>query len=228
MKRSISTPVSLKAVVASAKQELRIAATSEHDAMLYRLADECLGQIGSLDMFVKQTECFDIEDYRFELPDGFIRPVAIRLVGTQTDGVNANVLYFDQDFLRQCECEDTVFRNFPNIAATGQISNGYWVFNTNITATKAVMTYMGRNLDENCLMVMYEQQERAVRTYLCWKFSRMFYDVFPRDVRADFQAEWTAQRRYLIGDAVQRDFRNKRTQVGSIARALLINQNFAI
>jgi hypothetical protein len=228
MNRSISTPVSLKAVIASAKQQLRIASTTEHDLMLYRLADECIGQIGALDGFVKVTECFDIEDYRFELPSGFIRPIAVRLVGTQTDGVAGNVLYFDQDFLRQCDCEDTEYRNYPDISATGQISNGYWVFNTDITATQAVMTYYGRNLDEDCLMVMFEQQERAVRAYICWSFCRTFFDLYPRDIRADYQSEWTAQRRFLIGDAVQRDFRNKRTQIGSIASALISNHNFSI
>jgi hypothetical protein len=228
MKRGVLTPVSLKAVIASAKQNLRIATTTEHDLMLYRLADECISQIGTLDGFVKMTRCFDIEDYKFELPEGFIRPIAIRLVGTQTDGVAGNVLYFNQDFLRQCDCEDTQFRNYSDLQATGQISEGYWVFNTDINATQAVMSYYGRNLDEDCMMVMYEQQERAVRSYLCWNFTRIFYDLYPRDVRNEYMAEWTAQRRYLIGETVQRDFRNKREQIGSIVSAIISNHNFSI
>lgn len=228
MRRGIATPISLKSVIASAKQQLSIDNTNEHDLFLYRLADEAIGQVGSLDTFVKQTECFEIDNYRFELPNGFVRPIAMRLEGTSTDRINSNVVYFDKDFLRECQCEIPDNDNYPNLRSTGQIVDGYWVFNTDTTATHAVMTYLGRNLDEDCIMVMYENQERAVRSYLCWNFTRRFFKMFPPNISESYRQEWMAQRRYLIGENVARDFRNKRQQIGSIASALIINQNFSI
>lgn len=228
MKRSIATPVSIKSVIASAKQQLRIANTSEHDAMLYRLADEAIGQVGSLDTFVKQTECFEIENYMFELPNGFVRPIALRLEGDNTMNTNSNVTYFNQEFLRQCQCDDPEFRSYSDLQATGEIINGYWMFNTDIKASKAVMTYLARNLDEDCMMVMYENQERAVRSYISWNFTRTYYELYPPNISESYRQEWMAQRRFLIGEAYQRDYLNNRTQVGSIYRALVNNQNFAI
>lgn len=228
MKRNIATPISLKSVIASAKQQIRIAQTTEHDAMLYRLADEALGQAGSLDTFVKQTECFYIEDYRFELPNGFVRPIAIRLEGGTTMDANSNVMYFNQEFIRQCQCDDPEVRNYPDLQSTGQIVNGYWLFNTDVKATKAVMTYLSRNLDEDCMMVMYEHQERAVRAYICWNFTRTYFEMYPPNISESYRQEWISQRRYLIGEAFQREYLNNRTQIGSIYRALINNQNFSI
>lgn len=228
MKRNIATPISLKSVIASAKQQLRIAQTSEYDAMFYRLADECLGQVGSLDTFIKQTECFEIEDYKFELPNGFVRPIALRLEGDNTMEYNSNVTYFNQEFIRQCQCDDPEVRNYPDLQATGQIINGYWMFNTDVKATKAIMTYLSRNLDEDCMMVMYEHQERALRSYLSWNFTRMYFEMFPPNISESYRQEWMAQRRYLIGESFQREYLNTRTQVGAIYRALINNQNFSI
>jgi len=228
MKRNIATPISLKSVIASAKQQIRIAHTSEHDAMLYRLADEALSQAGSLDTFIKQTECFDIEDYKFELPNGFVRPIAIRLEGDTTMDANSNVMYFNQEFIRQCQCEDPEVRNYPDLQSTGQIVNGYWLFNTDVKATKAVMTYLSRNIDEDCLMIMYAHQERAVRSYICWNFTRTYFELYPPNISESYRQEWMAQRRHLIGEAFQREYLNNRTQIGSIYRALINNQNFSI
>jgi hypothetical protein len=130
--------------------------------------------------------------------------------------------------LRQCQCDDPEFRNYSDLQATGEIVNGYWMFNTDIKATKAVMTYLARNLDEDCMMIMYENQERAVRAYISWNFTRTYYELYPPNISESYRQEWMAQRRFLIGEAYQRDYLNNRTQVGSIYRALVNNQNFAI
>jgi hypothetical protein len=102
------------------------------------------------------------------------------------------------------------------------------MFNTDVKATKAVMTYLSRNLDEDCMMIMYENQERAVRSYISWNFTRMYFEMFPPNISESYRQEWMAQRRYLIGESFQREYLNNRTQIGSIYRALINNQNFSI
>jgi hypothetical protein len=75
---------------------------------------------------------------------------------------------------------------------------------------------------------MYEHQERAVRSYISWNFSRMYYELYPPNISESYRQEWMAQRRFLIGEVFQRDYLNNRTQIGSIYGALVNNQNFVI
>jgi hypothetical protein len=231
MNRGTAKPVSLKNVVASAKRALRITDGS-HDADLTAFADEALLHMWTADTYIKRTECIEICNMMFPLPNGFIRPIAMELVGDsklpESLGLN-RVLYFDKNYLKQCDCEVEGGNNsYPDLRQTGQIIGGNWVFNTTNSATHAVITFEGRNLDEDCLMVMYDFQIRAVRAYICYNFARTYHELFRPDVMQSYQQEWTAQRRYLVGEANVRNYRNQKTQIKSIASALVYNTNFSI
>jgi hypothetical protein len=232
MKTGTAHPISAKNVLASAKRRLRITDTT-HDDDLLSLIYEGAQHLWNRDTYIKRTECFEIENLMFRLPDGFIRPLALELVSPNpseevSTEPNTRVLYFDKNYLKQCDCEDSSTSSYSPIQKTGQIVDGYWVFNTTTTATHAIMTYEGRNLDEDCLMVIYDYQIRALRSYACYQFARTYDDMYNPQQAESYRQEWMAQRRFLNGEANLREFKNKRTQIKAITSALIYNTNFDI
>lgn len=230
MKTGTAHPISARNVLASAKRRLRITDTT-HDDDLLSLIYEGAQHLWNRDTYIKRTECIEIENLMFRLPNGFIRPLALELVSNQdssTTEPNSRVLYFDKNYLKQCDCDDSSTSNYSPIQKTGQIVDGYWVFNTTTTATHAILTYEGRNLDADCLMVIYDYQIRALRSYACANFTRTYDDIYPQAVSESYRQEWMAQRRYLNGEANLREFKNKRTQIKAITSALIYNTNFDI
>lgn len=223
-------PVSLKSAVAGAKVRLKLTHTNEHDIVLLGYADEMLRNLAAADTVEQLFLCREIIDGRAELPCHMDELIAMRLVGSSGghDENNQNVTYYRDSFPKITGQNVNSGRHFPDMHSQGQIIGRYFAFNTDISATHVIFSYTGRRIDEDEMMMMFDYQERAVKAYIVNEWSKDNYEMVPRDVRAQRNAEWVALRGYLIGQAAVRDFKLTRTQSESLTSALVSNHNFQL
>lgn len=221
-------PVSLNSAVAGAKVRLKLTHTNEHNIVLLGYANEMLSNLAAADTVEDLFLCREIIDGRAELPCHMDELVAMRLVGTGRDQWNNNVTYYRDAFPKMTGQNVNSGRHFPDMNSQGQIIGRYFVFNSDIAATHVIFSYRGRRLDENEMMMMFDYQERAVKAYIVNEWSKDNYEMVPRDVRVQRNAEWIALRGYLIGQASVRDFKLTRTQSESITSALVSNHNYQL
>lgn len=205
--------IPLSEAVASAKEELRLT-TTEHDSFLTRLANQALVSMSTSSTSVKSVCTLDIVDGRAELPCGFVRFVSAVFIDHD---VPVGPIYADIAFYGQCGLNEQV----QPMKDGFQIINGFLVMNNpqvpeNISIKIA---YFGRNVDEDGLMVMTDRQERAIIAYICYKFSRAYFERFPYEIRTDFKNEWAAQRAYITGMDTYEGFREDIKAISSIIKA---------
>lgn len=214
--------IKLSNAVSSAKEALGIEDVTVHDTYLLKLADEAIRRISGQKMLVKQTACYDIENNMVRLPDGINRLLAVAVVNDRLDN---RALYVDSDFIEGAGCSDELAAQMKPIRNNIEIVGDFIVFSSNIEASKATITYKGYNLDEDCMMAMYDHQENAVVAYICWKFSTKHFMQYPRDIRVGYQTEYINQKTYVRGFEFTNQFEQQKAEIGAIYNALLIDMN---
>lgn len=214
--------IKLSNAVSSAKEALGVEDVSIHDTYLLKLADEAIRQISGQKMLIKKTTCYDIENNMVRLPDGFSRLLAVAVANDRLDN---RAVYVDSDFVEGFECADDMALRMKPIRNNIEIVGDFIVFSSNIKASQATITYRGYNLDEDCMMVMYDHQERAVVAYMCWKFTSKFFMQYPRDIREQFKNEYVGQKAFIRGFEFTNQFEQQKAEIGAIYNALLIDMN---
>jgi uncharacterized protein YlzI (FlbEa/FlbD family) len=214
--------IKLSNAVSSAKEMLGIEDTSLHDVFLLKLADEAVRRISSQKMLVKSTKCFAIENNMVRLPDGFSRLLAVAVDNNRLDN---RALYVENDFIEGLECTTDTTLQIKPIRNNIEIVGDYIVFSSDIEANNATISYRGYNLDEDCMMVMYDHQENAVLAYICWKFTMRHFLQYPRDIREAYKTEYVVQKSYIRGFEFTNQFEQQKAQIGAIYNALLLDMN---
>lgn len=214
--------IPLSEAVEAAKEDLRIQGTTEHDAYLFRLADEALRHVGALKNYVKKVCTKDIEDGTVELPCGFMRLIGMRL--SDSNGNCFNQPYIDNDFLTSCGCNE--FGSSSGLIYNQyEIQDGQIVFHdpTGLSATTATLAYLGRNVDPDGVMYMSDREERGVAAYLCYRFALAYPEGYtPLFVREN-KGTWIMQKKYLRGMSQKERFEENKRQIASIFKAWIIS-----
>ena len=218
--------VSLEEAVSSAKQQLRIEDTSEHDVYMIRLANEAIVSMIDNTTYIKGMCNLDIIDGRAKLPCGFIRLLATRFV-TNNGNYYGNT-YVDASYLQE-NLTGFASIGYQHYSGQFQIQNGYIVFNDpQLNDIAMSVAYMGRNIDSNGLMQMSERQERAVNAYICWKFTLSYFERFPADIRNTYEREWVKQKGFLAGLSANERFNENKAEIASIMNAWITNDKNAL
>lgn len=211
--------ISLSEAVASAKDLLRVANTTEHDVFLHRLANEALVHLTDQTTYIKRICDIPIVDGRAELPCGFVRLLFCR----RLDNLALNgPVYYDASAVQ----DDGIPQGLTPFINDFQIVNGFIVFvNPNVPDGDLRIAFMGRTLDENGFMVMTDRQERAVTAYICYKFCRAYWERFPQYVWNDYQTEWSTQKKCLTGLSVAERFQENKKEIASILLGFISSDN---
>ncbi len=217
--------ISLEEAMSSAKQQLRIEDTSEHDNYLIRLANEAMNSMTSNTTYIKKVCTLDIIDGRAKLPCGFIRLLATRYIsGNQPYGY----AYVDTAFLQENQMTQAYVGTY-HYSRAFQINDGYIVFNNpQLEDMEMRIAFMGRDVDSSGLMVMSERQERAVNAYLCWKFTKSYWDRFPKYLSDDYRQEWILQKKHLTGLSANERFNENKEEIAGIMNAWITNDKNAL
>jgi hypothetical protein len=217
--------LSLDEAVADAKQTLRIMETSEHDNFMIRLANEAMNHMTANDTYIKKTETVDIIDGRAKLPCGFIR-----LLGTRFTSGNEpyGYIYVDTAFLTESHASESYVGTY-HYSRAFQINNGYIVFNNpQIADTQMRIAFEGRNVDSSGMMVINSRQLRGVNAYICWKFTRSYFELYPSNLSESYHREWINQKRFMTGLTANERFNENKEEIAGIMNAWITNDKNAL
>jgi len=217
MNRGALVAISLDSAVSSAKSMLSIE-DSDYDFFLLKLADESIRSIASQKKLIKQTSILPIVNNRVALPNGFSRLVAVSVA---MNGIPNQLIYVDSTYISGQATSDSYYKGFRQCEIIGD----ELILSTDVTSDEVVMTWMGYNLGEKCLMTMYDYQERAVVAYICYKFALKYHLLIHRDIRNEYKAEYIAQKAYIRGYEFTSKFEEQKSELSFIYNALLIDAN---
>lgn len=243
--------ISVEQIVSSCKQRLRLE-TSDDDIFLERYANEGARHFDSLSTFVKRCAELEVVNGKAKLPNGFYQTLAV-------GGCNGGeYFYVDTPFLSSCGVgfpqnfisSQGVFQiqngwiyltaqaNFSNNHGTSvlgtstdpcppkttSVSTGP-VFLTN----KIRIWFIGMNVDDNGMMVVYSDMERGLVAYCVW----MYMLDAPAGKYSQMQIEanhaiWVNQKKWYQSIQFQNNFRNTRRQVAAITNAFIVKKEWYI
>lgn len=216
-------------VISRIKMDLRIADSTENDAYLEVLLREGLGSLNCISQMGKDQCDLKLDGCKVELPKGFVRFIALRsktwLPSDVTTDPNTRppcqrLLYADLDFLNSCGCSTNGFNSYrPSF----QINKNFIHFNDDSQLDEITIAYLGMWLDENKQPVIFEEFERALTAYACWKFTRSWNEKYNQFVMLDYKNEWVNQREKLRGIAVYNDFQNNKRAISELVRAFIVS-----
>jgi hypothetical protein len=242
IQQGIYSTISMDQCISGAKEELRMD-TTDNDRWFRKLANEATRHIDAISLWEQDEECLDIIDQRVELPFNFEKLIAVR-VGAR--GCYGNSVYVDLPFLVSCNCT-TNNGNVTSYRNSFEIKDNHIVFHkapststttttngvvTTVTepATEATVAFWGLQVDENGLILVYADYERAITAYILWKYKRSI--IGERDSIIyeceSHKTEWIAQKKWIKSKRVQENFRNKKRQIASITNAWLVAKNFGV
>lgn len=242
--------ISTSDIIARAKMQLGISNTTDNDIWFETLANEAARHLDCLSVTVKRTCKLDIDGTSVCLPKGFKKFVALRFVDESLTPNNAsiqsitqntsniiitpampygfmdNAIYADLKFLTDCGTNnDGLWTDFPELF---QIQNGSIFFHGKPMSTTALISFMGLNVDENGMMLVFEDYERAIWNYICWMFCLQNFERYPANLREEYRMTWTAQKAWIKSEEVVQHFKDTKRQVSEWANALVSDKNWSI
>ena len=230
--------VSSEQIITRAKIRLRLLDTTVHDATLEKLINEAATyHLDALNSYIISCCELEIDDcYKAKLPDSavdlicFSFPYASGCTGCCADCMN------DRNPGFQCSCptyfiaDRNVLTDFCGNGASAcmmgnvfDVQGGYLTFPSTINQPVVKVWYRGYNVDNDGIAILDEKQERALSAYAAWQFAVAYYKNYFPEQRREWKQEWIAQKRWLRGDANQRDAKLHKTELSSIARAILLS-----
>lgn len=233
---NLTETITFDSVIARAKIQLRIGNTTEHDDFLEIAINEAISSLGALTLYKKSQCTLDIVDNKAELPKGFQKLLGMRFLTTIIETTTLNgveittstprcspVLYVDTKFLNSCACENTA--GFTNYTYACQIVNNTIHFNSNsIESGEIQVAYMGLNTDEYGRFIVYADYERALMSYACWRFTQSFFEMYPANLRQEYQQDWVNQRAAIKASAWISEFQKTKMEISAIVNALVADQ----
>ena len=229
--------VPIEQIINRAKLNLNLTGTSHGDAFLEKLINEgATWHLDTLESYVISCETLDIDCNKAKLPDAAVElicysfPDATGCTGCCADCMNPH----NPDYSCSCPAWFVADRNIlTEFCGTGQsaglsanffdIQNGYIVFPSTVTQPTVKVWFRGINIDSDGIAIIDERQERALSAYASWKYAIAHWRSYADGQRMEWKKEWIAQKNWLKGGAVQRDFQLHKVEAGAIARAILIN-----
>lgn len=208
--------IGIEEVIAHIKLQLNVTHTTEYDDYFTIQINEGLRHLDCLSLLVKKTCQVEICDNKAELPCGFVRLLAAR-----TNGDNwGQMIYSDLKFLARSGCDT---QNVCAYTDTFQINNGYIIFNNITEAESILVAYLGYNTDDNGRLLIYEDYERALVAYSCYKFGLSFFESVPSEVRRDYKSEWINQKAWIKGMDARASFQLTKLEIHLTVNAMCIN-----
>lgn len=223
-------------IVSSAKMQLKIE-VSDDDIWFEKLVNEGVRHLDCLSLFVKKIAQLDVQDNIAKLPPGFFRLIGLR---TGTPGNCGLATYVELDFIVQCGCSpQTWVQPAVNLF---EIQNGYIYFHPNPTTVdpvtneivppvpieSAVIAYFGMNVDDTGLYQVYDHYERALTAYVCWRYCQQNFEKYPAAIRAEYNAEWITQKKWIKSIEQQNNFRYTRKQIAEWVNAIIVDKVWSV
>lgn len=237
--------------VSRAKMQLGLGGTTDNDIWFETLADEAARHLGCLSLLVKKNCKIDIINGKAKLPCGFYKLLGLKFDIAFTDfipdpnnpppaGANPNqggnqypynpyyfdAVYADLKFLNDWGVDGQT--NFQPYQSVFEIIGNYIHFHSPPATGIATLSYMGWNKDEDGMIIIYENYERAIWNYICYMFTLQNSDRYPVSTRMDYRETWKSQKAWLKGEEVLEHFRNTKQQVQEWMKSPVVDKNWTL
>lgn len=213
-------------IISSIKMQMKIE-TSDEDINLERIVNEGVRHLDSLSIFVKSFCCLTVTNSRAKLPHGYHSLIGLRF--KQADSYDAygnlipgfgyiGITYVDKAFLSTASLANNDVQSFTNY----QINGGCIHFNNEVADDSTIqLAYWGLNVDEDGLFVVYEDYERALVAYGCWKYCLQNHNSYPMNITQTYMNEWKAQKKWIKSNDVRDHFRNNKRDMAATMNAVI-------
>jgi len=193
-------------VVAGAKMNLGIKHSTEDDLYLEDMLNEGVKQLRNLQTFVPAIATLPIEGGKAKLPLGFVRfnkgDFPIRFVESNGQIDTSTSIFTAPVFGNNSFFTDSPFADFAGyLPYTGAVnlSNGYLWLEGTIPNQFLKIAYLSVNVDEAGNILIPAIAERALKAYMCWKYSSVYFKNYPQDIRIGWEREWKFGKKHLKG-----------------------------
>lgn len=216
--------LSQNALISSIRDELGLE-ESNANFSFKRWSNEAVRHLDALSIFKQCQAAIPVQNGIACLPNGLYRLLAV-VIG---DGCHpSNAIYVDTPFLQLCGCDTTAQENVSNFTRSFEIQDGNLIFHSffdNITEIR--IAYLGMNTDEDGLMKIYTDMERAIVAYCCWKYTRKNFKEYPQYIQSNFKNEWIAQKKFVRSIAFQTNYQETRRQILEFMNSIISDKIFA-
>jgi len=225
----IARPIKIADIMFEIKEDLGIENSTTYDSIVFRQIYYGALALDSRATYIKKSVSMDVVDYRFRLPNGFIRVLSIEIpVEENTNRRSSDyVLYYDSDMASGSGFtgDSAGYQAWNQL---GQIVGEYFVFNTEFLGSRVCMTYEGLNLDEDCMITLTRDQVMAISAYVKFQMATMkrCASLFLKGAVEMHGREWVAQKSYLQGEAFLREADNAKTQIKDMFTAMFVDENY--
>ncbi len=248
--------IKMSQVIASCKMRLRLE-SSDDDIFIERYANEGARHFDSLSTFIKRECEIEVVNGKGRLPNGFyqllscspcdgsnfiyvdqpfLRGCGISGASSACDGqgifqIQDGWIYFtaNQNFSKD---HGITVLGSPPISGDPNCNtnNGSSVQNGPVFHTfKLHISFIGMNVDDDGMMVVYADMERGLVAYCVWMY--MLDSPAGKYTAQQIQANemiWNNQATWYRSKEFQNNFRNTRRQVASIANAWVVQKQWYI
>ena len=137
------------------------------------------------------------------------------------------ILIADKRFLSDCGCEDLGV--YDDIISMATIVGNKVIFNTSYEHdAKVEISYIGFYKDNDCMLVILADYERALSAYARMKFLQAYPERKGQYTTMLLQLasrEWVNQKSWVKGVAAKNSFDNNKYEISRLAKAWFSNQN---
>lgn len=227
--------ITIDQMISSVRADLGIIDNSFYDILLEKWINEGVRHLGTNQLFVKKPSVLIVSNNRVQLPSDFRRFLGLRymqdVVVINGDGTTTTttrcvpLIYIDQQFSSECGCNSNGSGNF---LASFEIIGNQIIFKQNVSdGSKVELSYMGFQVDDNCMLIIRPDFERALSAYARVKFLQAYPEVrgnFTMILLREAKQEWINQKRWVKALAINQEFSENKYQIIALAKAWFVRQ----
>jgi len=233
--------INIDQVITRTKFRLKLTNSTLANAYLEKLIDEGARHLDKIDNYIVNCAELDIDCIEAKLPDHYDELLCFKFPGTSCVGCCETVITNPADGTTAtipsgCGCRRIFVANrqlLTNFCDTGvnacwwgntfEVQNGMLLLPTSTTATTIKVWYKGANVDDDGIMVLDEDSERALSAYAAFQFAVDNFKKYDRYQIESWKREWVAQKNWLKGSAVKKDHQLHLPAVAAIANAIFLD-----
>lgn len=190
----------LDSILAGAKMRLRLRDTTSEDLLLKDLIVEGLKKSRVPSLFIRKEEYIEIDNLVAQLPCDFVKfdkINPIRLIDNDNQGTWIIPQFTDNTFFSY----DNDLESYNSYIRFGTVTqNGkYLYFSSDIESRRALISYLGTNVDQDGEIVIPELMDSVLVAYACWKYGMIYPERMPSDIRSAWEMEYKLNKKAVKG-----------------------------